>query len=85
MALDAESALDHLARMVQMIARDKDLKQWFSGLAQKPEPERCYEIYSRSEAIRAAGEDDDLIRAFRLLTDSRVFEAACLALQDGRE
>jgi hypothetical protein len=39
------------------------------------------EIYSASERMRAEGKDEDLVASFRLLADTRVFDAACLALQ----
>ena len=82
MTLDTESALDNLARMVQVIGRDQGLRQWFSALTQKSAVERRNEIFMTSERMRAEGKDMALVASFRLLADSRVFDAARLALQE---
>jgi len=82
MTLDTESALDNLARMVQVIGRDQRLRQWFSALTQQSAVERRNEIFMTSERMRAEGKDTDLVASFRLLADSRVFDAARLALQE---
>jgi hypothetical protein len=79
--MDPDSALDNLSRMAQVIGRDPQLRHWFSALAQMPAVERRNEIYSASERMRAEGKDEDLVVSFRLLADTRVFDAACLALQ----
>jgi hypothetical protein len=82
MTLDTDTALDNLARMVQVIGPDKQLRAWFSALGQKPALERRNAIYSMSEQMRTDGKDEDLIASFRLLADARVFEAAKQALQE---
>jgi hypothetical protein len=82
MTLDTESALNNLARMVQVIGRDQRLRQWFSALTQQSAVERRNEIFMTSERMRAEGKDTDLVASFRLLADSRVFDAARLALQE---
>jgi hypothetical protein len=82
MALDAESALDNLTRMVQVIGRDRELRQWFSALTEQSAVERRNEIFMTSEKMRAEGKDTELVASFRLLADSRVFDAARLALQE---
>jgi hypothetical protein len=82
MALDTESALDNLARMVQVIGRDQALRQWFSALTQKSAVERRNEIFMTGERMRAEGKDTDLVAPFRLLADSKVFDAARLANQE---
>jgi len=81
MTLDTESALNNLARMVQVIGRDQRLRQWFSALTQQSAVERRNEIFMTSERMRAEGKDTDLVESFRLLADSRVFDAARLALK----
>jgi hypothetical protein len=82
MHLDTESALDNLARMVQIIGRDRKLRLWFSALTRQSAVQRRNEIFAESERMRAAGEDTDLVASFRLLADSRIFDAASLALQE---
>ena len=81
MALKPDAALDNLTRMVQVIARERRLRQWFSALTQRSSVERRNEILSMTEQMRIEGEDADLVATFRLLSDSRVFDAACLALR----
>jgi hypothetical protein len=82
MALNTDSALNNLARMVQVIGPDKQLRRWFSALGQMPTLERRNAIYSMSEQMTADGKDEDLVASFRLLADTRVFDAARLALQE---
>jgi hypothetical protein len=82
MTLNTESALDILTRMVQVIGRDRKLRQWFSALTQQSAVDRRNEIFMTSEKMRAEGKDADLAASFRLLADSRVFDAARLALQE---
>lgn len=79
MALNRDSALDNLARMIQVIQNDPDLRKWFCGLAHKSAVERRNEIYSAVERMRTEGSDEDLVATFHLLADTRVFDAACLA------
>ncbi|HXJ58884.1 MAG TPA: hypothetical protein VNU68_19665 [Verrucomicrobiae bacterium] len=80
--MDTDSALDNLTRMAQVIGRDQQLRAWFSALAQMPAVERRNEIFSTSERMRSEGKDEDLVVSFRLLADTRVFDAAWLALQE---
>jgi len=82
MALNTDTALDNLTRMVQVIGRDQKLRQWFSALTQQSAVERRNEIFAASERMRAEGKDMDLVASFRLLADSKVFDAARLALQE---
>lgn len=82
MTINTDAALDNLARMVQVIGADPQLRAWFSTLGQKSELERRNAIYLMSEQMRTTGQNDDLAASFRLLADARVFEAATLALQE---
>jgi hypothetical protein len=80
MALNPDSALDNLTRIVQVIEGDRKLHEWFCTLAHRPTVTRRNEIYAMVERMRAEGTDADLVASFRLLADSRVFDAACEAL-----
>ena len=82
MALNTDSALEHLTRIVQVIGSDQKLRQWFADLAHKSLVERRNEIHSTSERMRQEGEDADLVASFLLLADPRVFYAACAALRE---
>jgi len=78
----ADSALDTLVRLIQVIGRDRALKRWFNGLSQMPAVQRRIEIFAMTEQMRARGEDADLVASFGLLADARVFDAACKALRE---
>ena len=80
MASNHDMALDSLARMVRVIRHDRKLREWFSGMAQKSTVERRNEIFAMVERMEAEREDAGLVESFQLLSDSRVFEAACMAL-----
>ena len=79
MALNSDTALDNLTRMVQVIQNDQKLREWFCELAHKSAVERSNEIYSVAERMRTEGKDADLAASFHLLADARVFDAARLA------
>jgi hypothetical protein len=81
MAINPDSVLDNLTRLVQVIGPDQQLRQWFSALAKKSAVERRNEIYLACERMQAAGQDADLVVSLRLLADARVFTATALALQ----
>ena len=55
MDLNGDSALNNLARVVEVIGGDQQLRHWFLALAQRPEVERRNAIYSMSEQMRADG------------------------------
>ncbi len=79
MDFNSDTALDNLARMVQVIQNDRKLQEWFYELADKSIVERRNEIYSVARRMQAEGKDTDLAASFHLLADGRVFEAARLA------
>ena len=82
MSTSVDTALDNLARIVQVVRRDRELRRWFDGLSKKAASERRIEIIVMSAKMAAKGEDGDLVASFHLLADARVFEAACEALAD---
>ena len=81
MAINPDSVLDNLTRLVQVIGPDRQLRQWFSALAEKSAVERRNEIYLACERMQTAGQDADLAVSLRLLADARVFTATAIALQ----
>ena len=84
MAISPDSAFDSLARMVQVIGADQNLRAWFGKLACTSPVGRRDEIYVMIQRMSAEGQNADLVASFELLADSRVFEAACTALHKGR-
>lgn len=84
MAFNQDMALNNLARMVQVIRHDRQLREWFYGMAHKSIVERRNEVYAMVEQLSAEGKDADLVVPFQLLADPRVFEAAWVALGERR-
>jgi hypothetical protein len=82
MANKTDSALDDLARFVQVVGRDPKLQQWFVALVEMSPVERRIEIFSAAERIKVDRKAPDLAASFRLLADPRVFDAAREALRD---
>ena len=82
MATDADSALNNLARFVQVIAREPQLKERLRRLAKMSPANRFIETQVLAERMLAEGEDADLVASLRLLSDGRVFSAAVAALRD---
>ena len=83
MSTDADSALEGLARFVQTIGRDTALRQRFCRLANLSPVQRSNEIHIMAEQMAADRQDQDLVVAFRLFTDPRVFDAGMVALREG--
>jgi hypothetical protein len=79
---DADSALDSLARFVQVIGRDGALRQRFCHLAGLSPIQRFNEIHIMAAQMRAESKDPELVAVFRLFADARVFEAGMLALRE---
>jgi hypothetical protein len=84
MAFNRDMTLENLSRMVRVIRHDRKLREWFSGMADKSTVERRNDIYAMIRQMEVQREDADLVASFQLLSDSRVFEAACIALGERR-
>jgi len=84
MASNRDKALDNLARLVQVVRHDQKLRKWFLSIAHLPTVQRRNEIYAMVERIGNKEEFADLVVSLRLLADSGVFEAACVALREPR-
>jgi hypothetical protein len=82
MKTDADSALEGMARFVQVIGRDTALRQRFCRLAGLSPIQRSNEIHVMAEQMTAEHKDPELVALFRLFADARVFEAAMLALRE---
>ena len=81
--VNADSALDNLARFVQVIGRDPKLTEWFHSLDSMDPARRGHEILLMAERIAGECKDAGLIASFKLLADQAVFDAACVALRNG--
>jgi len=82
MAPDADSVADSLTTLVQVIGRDRNLSQWFRRLDQMSAIERRNQVFKISEQMTNDGKDRDAVDAFRLLADTRIFDATRLALRE---
>jgi hypothetical protein len=82
MKTNVDSALDGLARFVQVIGKDTALRQRFCQLASLSPIQRANEIHIMAEQMAAEHKDPELVALFRLFADARVFEAAMLALRE---
>jgi hypothetical protein len=80
---DADSALDSLARFVSVIGSDRVLRRRFCRLATLSPIQRSNEVHIMAEQMAAEHKDHDLVAAFRLFADPRIFEAGMVALRDG--
>ena len=82
MKLNADSALEGLARFVPVIGRDTALRQRFCRLANLSSIQRSNEIHMMAEQMTTEHKDTELVALFRLFADAKVFEAAMLALRE---
>jgi hypothetical protein len=82
MSTNSDSALEKLTRMVQVFGEDQELLDWYNALGQMSIVARRNAIYSMIDKMTARKADNDLVSSLRLLTDSRVFDAVRLALQE---
>ncbi len=79
---NADSALDDLARFVQVIGRDNGLRQRFCSLAGLSPTQRSNRIRIMAAKMTAEHKDPELVAVFRLFADTRVFEAGMVALRE---
>jgi hypothetical protein len=82
MSTNSDSALEKLTRMVQVFGEDQELLDWYNSLGQMSTVARRNAIFSMIDKMTARKTDNDLVSSLRLLTDSRVFDAVRLALQE---
>ena len=80
---DTNLAVDHLVRFIQVIGTDVRLRDRFCRLAELSPVQRAKEIHMMAEEMtmgrRRPSQLPDL---FRLFADTRVFNAAMMALQE---
>jgi hypothetical protein len=80
---DADLMTDHLARIIVVIGSDKVLRERFCQLAALSPVQRSNQIHIMAEQMAAERRDQDLVAAFRLFADPRVFEAGMVSLREG--
>jgi hypothetical protein len=82
MKTNTDSALEGLARLVQVIGKDISIRQRFCRLASLTPVQRSNEIHIMAEQMGAERKDPELVALFRLFADARVFEAAMVAMRE---
>ncbi len=82
MKTDSDSAVEGLARLVQVIGNDTAIRERFCRLASLTPVQRATEIHIMAEQMAADRKDPELVSLFRLFADARVFEAAMVAMRE---
>ena len=77
-----ETTSEECIRLLQVVAEDKDMLQWFLSLERLPENLRYSHIRSMAERMQADSVDPDLVTALRSLTSAEVYKAAAMTLRD---
>jgi hypothetical protein len=81
MSEKTEDVLDRLVRVVEVIRADRELSDWFSGLARKSAVSRRNQIYSMQRELSRPGERKDIVEVVGLLADPGIFAAVAEALK----
>ena len=77
-----ETTSEEFIRLMQVLAGDKDLQQWFLSLEKLPENLRYSHIRGMAERMHADKVDHDLVEALRSLTSPEVYKAAASTIRD---
>ena len=72
----AETTSEEFIRLMQVVAADRDLLQWFLSPEKLPEHLRYSQIRSMAESMKADGVDPDLVEAAKSLASREVYETA---------
>lgn len=82
MSLDADSALDALALVVDAVRDSAKLQTWFQELARMSDGARQQAILRATQDMRANRESEELVTAFGLLAHPQLFASVSSALRD---
>ena len=78
----AETTSEEFIRLMQVVAGDKDLLQWFLSLEKLPENLRYSHIRSMAERMQADRVDPDLVGALKSLASPEVYKATAKTVRD---
>ena len=78
----AETASEEFIRLMQVVAGDKGLLQWFLALEKLPENLRYSQLRGMAERMRADKVNPDLVEALKSLASPEVYEAAARTDRD---
>jgi len=82
MAANTSTTFDSLAILIQAVAHEPKLRDWFCTLAGKSAVERRNEIFAATRRMSGQGEDPEIISALFLLTEEKIFAVARQALRE---
>jgi hypothetical protein len=82
MAANTSNTFDALAILIQAIAHEPKLRDWFCALAGKSAVERRNEIFAATRRMSGQGEDPKIISALFLLTEEKIFATARQMLRE---
>ena len=77
---DTDLVIDRLALLTSLLGGDPAMASWFVRLASQVPSDRIVPIQQIVSQMVARGEPNDLVRAFALLSDARVFRAVHASL-----
>jgi hypothetical protein len=84
MAQSDNSTPDNLIRMIQVLAEDEYLSQWFVSLRFMADGLRRSVISTMVEEMKANNEDPELVAALQTLMSPEVYAAAAEAMMNLR-
>jgi len=82
MAANTSTTFDSLAILIQAVAHEPKLRDWFCTLAGKSAVERRNEIFAATRRMSGQGEDPEIISTLFLLTEEKIFAVARQALRE---
>lgn len=82
MPANTSSTIDSLAILIQAIAHEAKLREWFCAIAGKSAVERRNEIFAAARRMNEQGEDPKIVSSMFLLTEEKIFDAARQMLRE---
>ena len=82
MAANTSKTIDSLAILIQAIAHEAKLRDWFCAIAGKSAVERRNEIFAAAKRMNEKGEDPKIVSSMFLLTEEKIFDAVRQMLRE---
>jgi|WetSurMetagenome_2_1015567.scaffolds.fasta_scaffold123258_2 hypothetical protein len=77
-----EALSEEFIWLIQVIAENKELRQWFLSIEKLPENLRYSHIRSMAERMQADWVDSDLVEAVKSLASADVYSAASKTIRE---
>jgi hypothetical protein len=78
----AQTISEEFIRLLQVVAGDKGLLQWFLSLEELPENLRYSQVRSMAERMKADRVDPKLVEVVKSLASPEVYKAAARTVRD---